>query len=144
MAVVGADDDVVLAGVLQDVGQVLFGLARDVEAVSAQHVCLFVQLPGAGAVEARAQVGDEVGDPGGGGFEEAPAEVRELLALLVFVGVTLMGHRDSDFFAFGAETQLPLVNISAPTVSFFIAAPISAEPGSTALTLAKSSSLAPT
>ena len=34
-----------------------------------------------------------------------------------------MGHRDSDFFAFGAETQLPLVNISAPTVSFFIAAP---------------------
>ena len=26
-----------------------------------------------------------------------------LLALLVFVGVTLMGQRDSDFFAFGAE-----------------------------------------
>ena len=34
-----------------------------------------------------------------------------------------MGHRDSDFFAFGAETQLPLINISAPTVSFFIVAP---------------------
>ena len=46
-----------------------------------------------------------------------------LLALLVFVGVTLMGHRDSDFFAFGAETELPLVGLAVPTVSFFIAAP---------------------
>ena len=46
-----------------------------------------------------------------------------LLALVVFVGVTLMGHKDSDFFAFGAETELPLVNISVPTVSFFIVAP---------------------
>ncbi len=46
-----------------------------------------------------------------------------LLALLVFVGVTLMGHEDSDFFAFGAETELPLVNISVPTVSFFVSAP---------------------
>lgn len=47
-----------------------------------------------------------------------------LLALLVFVGVTLLGHKDSDFFASGAETQLPLVNISVPTTSFFIAAPV--------------------
>lgn len=47
-----------------------------------------------------------------------------LLALLVFVGVTLMGHRDSDFFAFGAETDLPVVNISVSTVSFFVAAPV--------------------
>ena len=46
-----------------------------------------------------------------------------LLALLVFVGGTLMSHKDSDFFAFGAETELPLVSISVPTVSFFIAAP---------------------
>ena len=46
-----------------------------------------------------------------------------LLALLVFVGVTLMGHEDTDFFAFGAETELPLVSISVPTVSFFITAP---------------------
>ena len=75
MAVVGADDDVVLAGVLQDVGEVLLGLAGDVEAVSAQHV--LVELAGAGAVEAGAEVGDDVGDPGGGGFEEAPAEVGE-------------------------------------------------------------------
>ena len=34
-----------------------------------------------------------------------------------------MGHRDSDFFTFGADTLLPLVNITAPTVSFFIVAP---------------------
>ena len=46
-----------------------------------------------------------------------------LLALLVFVGVTLMGHQDSDFFAFGAETELPLVNIAVPPVSFFVVAP---------------------
>lgn len=47
-----------------------------------------------------------------------------LLALLVFIGVTLMGHRDSDFFAFGAETSLPLLNIAVPTEAFFIAAPV--------------------
>ena len=47
-----------------------------------------------------------------------------LVALLVFVGVTLMGHKDSDFFAFGAETQLPLLNIAVPTEAFFIAAPV--------------------
>ena len=46
-----------------------------------------------------------------------------LLTLLAFVGVTLMGHEDSDFFAVGAETELPLVSISVSTVSFFIAAP---------------------
>lgn len=46
-----------------------------------------------------------------------------LLALLVFVGVTLMGHQDSDFFAFGAKTELPLVNIAVPPVSFFVVAP---------------------
>ena len=47
-----------------------------------------------------------------------------LLALLFFIGVTLMGHEDSTFFAVGAETKLPLVGISVPTVSFFIAAPV--------------------
>ena len=47
----------------------------------------------------------------------------ELFGLNVFVGVTLMGHRDSDFFAFGAETDLPLVNVSVSTVLFRIAAP---------------------
>ncbi|MEM9140294.1 MAG: pentapeptide repeat-containing protein, partial [Pseudomonadota bacterium] len=47
-----------------------------------------------------------------------------LLAVLLFVGVTLMGHQDRDFFAFGAATTLPLVNIDVPPTSFFIAAPI--------------------
>ena len=35
-----------------------------------------------------------------------------------------MGHKDSDFFAFNATTQLPLINIVVPTPSFFIAAPV--------------------
>ena len=47
-----------------------------------------------------------------------------LLALLAFVGVTLMGHEDADFFAFGTETELPLVNVAVPTVTFFIVAPV--------------------
>ena len=47
-----------------------------------------------------------------------------LLALLVFVGVTLMSHDDSHFFAFDAVTQLPLINIAVPAPSFFIAAPV--------------------
>ena len=47
-----------------------------------------------------------------------------LLALLVFVGVTLMGHKDSAFFAYGAATKLPIVGIEVPPTAFFIAAPI--------------------
>ena len=47
-----------------------------------------------------------------------------LLALLVFVGITLMGHKDIDFFAIGVETALPLVGISVPTVTFFIVSPV--------------------
>ena len=46
-----------------------------------------------------------------------------LLSLLVFVGVILMSHSDIDFFAYGTETRLPLINLSVPTVSFFVAAP---------------------
>ncbi|MEO1681343.1 MAG: pentapeptide repeat-containing protein, partial [Pseudomonadota bacterium] len=47
-----------------------------------------------------------------------------LLALLAFVGVTLMAHKDAHFFAREVETQLPLVNIAVPTVAFFIGAPL--------------------
>ncbi|MEL6197359.1 MAG: hypothetical protein AAFT19_05905, partial [Pseudomonadota bacterium] len=47
-----------------------------------------------------------------------------LLALLAFIGVTLMAHEDAHFFARDVETQLPLVNISVPTVAFFIGAPL--------------------
>jgi len=55
VAVVEAD--VVLAGVLEDVGGLL-GLAGDIAAVPAQHV--LVELAGAGAVEAGAEVGDDL------------------------------------------------------------------------------------
>ncbi|HUV31995.1 MAG TPA: pentapeptide repeat-containing protein, partial [Devosiaceae bacterium] len=41
-----------------------------------------------------------------------------------FVGVTLLGHTDADFFAYGAQTQLPLVGITVPVEAFFIFAPV--------------------
>ena len=47
-----------------------------------------------------------------------------LLALLAFIGVTILGHNDSDFFARGAEAQLPLIGITVPTHNFFAAAPV--------------------
>jgi uncharacterized protein YjbI with pentapeptide repeats len=47
-----------------------------------------------------------------------------LLAWLLFVGITALSHKDSDFVAYGAETALPLVGISIPTTSFFVAAPV--------------------
>ena len=47
-----------------------------------------------------------------------------LLGLLTFVLVTLLGVEDVDFFGYGQETQLPLIGVSVPTVTFFIAAPI--------------------
>jgi len=47
-----------------------------------------------------------------------------VLGLLAFVGVTLMAHADSDFFAQGVETDLPLIGISVPTIAFFVAAPV--------------------
>ena len=46
-----------------------------------------------------------------------------LLGLLAFVGITLLGHRDADFFAKNAGTQLPLVNVTVPVEAFFFAAP---------------------
>ncbi|MEM8842492.1 MAG: pentapeptide repeat-containing protein, partial [Pseudomonadota bacterium] len=56
--------------------------------------------------------------------QNARASWLGLLALLVFVGVTLLGHHDRDFFAYGAETQLPLVGVAVPTEAFFWTAPI--------------------
>jgi len=47
-----------------------------------------------------------------------------LLGLLAFVGVTLLAHKDADFFAFGAETQLPLIGITVPVKVFFYIAPV--------------------
>ena len=47
-----------------------------------------------------------------------------LLAYLAFVGVTLLGVEDADFFVPSRQTQLPLVNVAIPTSSFFWVAPI--------------------
>ena len=47
-----------------------------------------------------------------------------LLGYLVFVGITLLGVRDADFFVPSRQTDLPLVNVSIPTASFFWIAPI--------------------
>ncbi|MEI4234917.1 pentapeptide repeat-containing protein [Roseovarius sp. D22-M7] len=47
-----------------------------------------------------------------------------LLVALVFVGITLMGHRDADFFAYGAATTLPFVNVAVHPAAFFLAAPV--------------------
>ncbi|MEM8624812.1 MAG: pentapeptide repeat-containing protein, partial [Pseudomonadota bacterium] len=47
-----------------------------------------------------------------------------LLALLGFVGVTLLGHRDADFFLSQKNTDLPLLNVSVPVEAFFYTAPI--------------------
>ncbi|MGD1925849.1 MAG: pentapeptide repeat-containing protein [Paracoccaceae bacterium] len=46
-----------------------------------------------------------------------------LLAYLAFVGVTLLGVEDADFFVPARQTQLPLVNVAIPTSSFFWFAP---------------------
>jgi uncharacterized protein YjbI with pentapeptide repeats len=45
-----------------------------------------------------------------------------LIGLCLFVAVTLLGHKDTDFFAYGTATTLPLVEIDIPVRSFFIIA----------------------
>ncbi|WP_172328062.1 pentapeptide repeat-containing protein [Mangrovicoccus sp. HB161399] len=47
-----------------------------------------------------------------------------LLAYLAFVTVTLLGVENIDFFLDSRQTELPLVGVSIPTASFFVAAPI--------------------
>lgn len=47
-----------------------------------------------------------------------------LLAYLGFVGITLLGVQDADFFVPSRQTQLPLVGVQIPTASFFWFAPI--------------------
>lgn len=46
-----------------------------------------------------------------------------LLSYLSFVGVTLMGVTDADFFLVERSTQLPLIGVSIPTFLFFAIAP---------------------
>ena len=47
-----------------------------------------------------------------------------LLSYLAFVGVTLLGVTDADFFLVERKTQLPLINVSIPTLQFFTFAPL--------------------
>ncbi|ARE39283.1 pentapeptide repeat family protein [Rhodovulum sp. P5] len=47
-----------------------------------------------------------------------------LLGYLVFAFITVLSVEDADFFIANRQTQLPLVNISIPTLSFFLFAPI--------------------
>lgn len=47
-----------------------------------------------------------------------------LLAYLSFALITTLGVEDVDFFVDSRQTQLPLVNVSIPTFSFFVFAPI--------------------
>ncbi len=47
-----------------------------------------------------------------------------LLGYLVFVGITLLGVKDADFFVPSRQTDLPLVNVAIPTASFFWTAPV--------------------
>lgn len=47
-----------------------------------------------------------------------------LLSYLAFVGVTLVGVKDADFFITERETALPLIGVSIPTFTFFWVAPV--------------------
>ena len=47
-----------------------------------------------------------------------------LLGVLVFITITLLGVEHIDFYGVNRTTKLPLVNVSLPTRSFFVAAPI--------------------
>ncbi|MCP5085727.1 MAG: pentapeptide repeat-containing protein [Rhodobacteraceae bacterium] len=54
----------------------------------------------------------------------ARATWLSLLGYLAFVGVTLLGVEDADFFVPSRQTQLPLIDVAIPTVSFFLFAPV--------------------
>jgi uncharacterized protein YjbI with pentapeptide repeats len=56
--------------------------------------------------------------------ETARATWFVLLGYLAFVGLTLLGVSDLDFFSTASQTQLPLVGIAIPTMTFFLVAPI--------------------
>ena len=47
-----------------------------------------------------------------------------LLAYLAFICVTLLGVEDADFFLPSRQTRLPLIDVSIPTTSCFVFAPI--------------------
>ena len=71
-------------------------------------------------------------DPGNGALIARINEISQLaraawfsqLAYFVFVGITLLGVRDADFFIPERRTALPLVGVEIPTASFFWTAPV--------------------
>lgn len=56
-------------------------------------------------------------------IQTARASWFGLLSYLAFVGVTLLGVEDADFFIIERQTDLPLIGVSIPTVRFFYVAP---------------------
>jgi hypothetical protein len=46
-----------------------------------------------------------------------------LLSYLAFIGVTLLGVEDADFFITERQTDLPLIGVAVPTNLFFAIAP---------------------
>ena len=46
-----------------------------------------------------------------------------LMTYLAFIGVTLLGVEDADFFLTERQTDLPLIGVSVPTALFFAIAP---------------------
>ena len=75
MAVVGADDDVVLPGIFEDVGQIVVRLARHVHAVLFDEIC---QLQGGAPLLALSQEVDRVRHPLGCHLDKAEAQLRKL------------------------------------------------------------------
>lgn len=54
----------------------------------------------------------------------ARASWAGLVAVLLFVGVTLLGFEHIDFYGIDEQTTLPVVGVSVPTRFFFYAAPV--------------------
>src|SRR5581483_5361183 len=90
VAVVRADDDVVLACVLQHVGEVVVGLAGDPDAVVAQR--RFAELPAA-AGEAALEVVEHIEHPLGAQLDEAEAELGEAAGDIVPDERVELAHR---------------------------------------------------
>ena len=75
MAVVGADNQAVLRAVLEDVRQVVVGLAGDVEAVAAEQVLFEIDGKKRAAKFFGFEVGIEEGYPRRAGLDESATSV---------------------------------------------------------------------
>ncbi|WP_134679259.1 pentapeptide repeat-containing protein [Paracoccus ravus] len=57
-------------------------------------------------------------------IRDARVTFLALLAFLAFVGVTVLGVEDADFFIPSRQTQLPLIGVTVPTGLFFYVSPL--------------------